>query len=244
MTLRTSLTTGTAVAAALVLGLAAPAQASTTVVVYESTAASQGWATGDMRGSGSIDWTADGLVLSTPLGADKAQFGTALTGSLSALSSLSYETTVLAPGSIPEQRAALNLVVDVNGAAEGGFATLVYEPVYNGMSLDAVRGGDAVWWSTRAIPGVPNAFTSYVSLADIVAANPDAVVQALLINQGSGNPGLQSLVESITIDGTTYRFAEGAPPLSSKADCKNGGWQTSTAPAFRNQGACVSFFSR
>lgn len=244
MTLRTSLTAGTAVAAALVLGLAAPAQASTTVVVYESTAASQGWATGDMRGSGAVDWTPDGLVLSTPLSADKAQFGTALSGPLSSLTALSYGTTVLAPGSIPEQRAALNLVIDFNGAATGGFATLVYEPVYNGMSFDAVRGGDAVWWSTRAMPGVPNAFTSYVSLADIVAANPDAVMQGLLVNQGSGNPGLESLVESIRVDGTTYLFAEGAPPLTSKADCKDGGWQASTAPAFRNQGDCVSFFSR
>jgi hypothetical protein len=30
--------------------------------------------------------------------------------------------------------------------------------------------------------------------------------------------------------------------LKNKDDCKNGGWQTSTRPKFRNQGQCVSFF--
>ena len=30
--------------------------------------------------------------------------------------------------------------------------------------------------------------------------------------------------------------------LTSKNECKNGGWATSTSPVFRNQGACVSYF--
>lgn len=245
MTLRTTLGAGAAAAAALVLGLAAPAQAATTVVVYETTAEAQGW-TKFVRDSGTLEWTTQGLVLSTPLSNDKVQLGQAYSGTLASITELAYETTMRNPGSIPEQRAALNLVVDVNGAAAGGFTTLVYEPVYNGGSLDAVRDGAAIWWSTRAIPGVPTSTTSYVSLADISAANPDATVSAVIINQGGGNPGLVSLVPSLTLNGTTYSFVAGAPPviLNGADECKSGGWATSTQPIFRNQGDCVSFFTR
>lgn len=42
-------------------------------------------------------------------------------------------------------------------------------------------------------------------------------------------------------------FALGVPDavrLTSKEQCKNGGWATSTAPVFRNQGLCVAHFAR
>lgn len=246
MTLRNTLGAGTAIAAALVLGLGAPAQAATTIVVYETTAADQGWIEGDMRPDGIIDWTPAGLKLSTPTGAAKVQLVTSLNDlPLAELDALSYAASIVEPGSVAAQIAALNLVIDFNGDADGGFATLVYEPIYNGGSLDAVRGGDAIWWSTRSMPGVPNATTSYVPLSQIVGANPDAVVRAFILNQGSGNPGLVTLVESVTLDDTVFTFRDGAPPVAllGKAECKDGGWMDSTAPVFLNQGDCVSFFS-
>jgi hypothetical protein len=41
-------------------------------------------------------------------------------------------------------------------------------------------------------------------------------------------------------------FALGIPTTSLKAkeECKNNGWRTSTVPAFKNQGECVSYFTR
>lgn len=53
-----------------------------------------------------------------------------------------------------------------------------------------------------------------------------------------------SLVSSLTLNGTTFSFVGGAPPLTSAEQCKAGGWATSTQPAFRNQGDCVRFFTR
>jgi hypothetical protein len=32
--------------------------------------------------------------------------------------------------------------------------------------------------------------------------------------------------------------------LASKDQCKNGGWAAGTAPTYRNQGECVSFFAK
>lgn len=245
MTLRNTLGAGTAIAAALVVGLGAPAHAASTIVVYETTASTQGWVESPPVADGTIDWTSAGLELSTPFGTSKVQLGSELNLPLAALTALSYEAEILEPGSVATQIAALNLVIDFNGDATGGFATLVYEPIYNGESLDAVRGGDAIWWSTRVMPGVPMAFDSYVPLSEIVAANPDAVAKGIIINQGTGNPGLVTLVESITINDEIVTFRDGAPPVAllGKAECKDGGWMSSTAPVFLNQGDCVSYFS-
>ncbi|HEY0040820.1 MAG TPA: T9SS type A sorting domain-containing protein, partial [Flavisolibacter sp.] len=94
------------------------------------------------------------------------------------------------------------------------------EPVYNmaqgtvvhntWQNWDAIKGGDAIWWSTRDIPGVC-AFTCYVSWEDILAANPNAtIVGGVGINQGSGNPGLVNAVDAFTFDDDTYNFEASA----------------------------------
>ena len=46
-----------------------------------------------------------------------------------------------------------------------------------------------------------------------------------------------------TIDSTRYTFAEHVT-LTSKEQCTNGGWATADAPAYRNQGECVSSFAK
>jgi hypothetical protein len=33
------------------------------------------------------------------------------------------------------------------------------------------------------------------------------------------------------------------PEPTSKAQCKNGGWQTFTTPSFASQGACIKYFN-
>lgn len=115
-----------------------------------------------------------------------------------------------------QQVTSLNLQVDFNGPATGGFTTLVFEPVYNPdqgavvngvwQDWDAINGGAAIWWSTRDIPGVC-AFTCYVSWEDILEANPDAtILGGVGVNQGSGNPGLIANVDAFTFDDVTYDF--------------------------------------
>jgi len=200
-------------------------------------------------GIGSLEFT-------TPTGADKATlFNYDYVGQkLSDVNAISY-STYRTFGSKPDQVAALNVEVDVNGAATGGFTTLVFEPVYNtaqGTVTDGVwqswnAFGSGRWWSTRDIPGVC-AFECYASWNDIVAANPDAVIAGGVgINQGSGNPGLTSAVDKFKFGTTTlcntfnfepYRVAE------SKDQCKNNGWQTykrADGSSFKNQGDCVSY---
>lgn len=157
------------------------------------------------------------LQLTTATGAEKVfLFNYDHVGlKLSDIDAISYSTFRTA-GQL-QQVAGLNLQVDFNGPdVAGGFTTLVFEPVYNtdqGMVVnntwqdwDAINGGDAIWWSTRNIPGVC-AFTCYVSWADILAANPNAtILGGVGINQGSGNPGLVNAVDAFTFDDETYNF--------------------------------------
>lgn len=193
------------------------------------------------------------LELTTPTGADKItafnydHVGTAL----SAVNAIGY-STYRSAGSA-QQDAALNLEVDVNGAAPGGFTTLVFEPVYNTdqgavtsnvwQNWDAYSGGNAIWWSSNPIPGAPNRDT-FVSWNTIVANNPDAViVGGVGVNQGSGNPGLVTAVDAFTFDTTTYNFELFKVPTD-KDQCKNDGYKglkDAQGNSFKNQGQCVSY---
>ncbi|HEV2859707.1 MAG TPA: hypothetical protein VGX48_01720 [Pyrinomonadaceae bacterium] len=223
-------------------------------VYYFRTAAS----TGTFRvGPGTPPSGVGSFEFSTPTGGDKGTlFNYDHVGTeLSDIDAIGYSTYRTAGSA--QQVAALNIQVDVNGAAPGGFTTLVFEPVYNTnqqsvtsgvwQTWDAYAGGQAIWWSSNPIPSAPNRDT-FVTWDTIVEANPDAViVGGFGINQGSGNPGLTSAAdlltlgyngETITYDFEPYRVAD------SKDDCKVGSWQQykrADGTTFKNQGQCVQY---
>jgi hypothetical protein len=196
----------------------------------------------------------------TPTGADKVTLfnydhvGTALAD----IDKLGYATYRAAnPADNDAQLPAINIQVDVNGAAAGGFTTLVFEPVYNTgqgaivdntwQTWDAYLGGQAIWWSSNPIPGAPNRDT-FVTWDTIVAANPDAVILGGFgINQGSGNPALTASTDVLSIgyngECVTYNF-EVIEVATDKDACKNGNWKTlrrADGSPFKNQGDCVSY---
>lgn len=107
-----------------------------------------------------------------------------------------------------DQVTALNMQIDYNGAAPGGFATLVYEPVYNSAPGSVVNGmwqtwnaDSGIWWSTQPINGQCAGATAACdkTWAEIKANNPDATILAFGVNQGSGNPGLVTNVDALMI---------------------------------------------
>jgi hypothetical protein len=165
------------------------------------------------------------LQLTTPTGADKVfLFNYEHVGTpLSSINALDYSTyQVTANPAEPRQLPALNIQVDINGGTlnPGDFTTLVFEPVYNTyqgsvapgvwQNWDAYDGGNAIWWSSRAIPGVC-ASSCFVTWNTIVANNPNAtIVGGFGVNQGSGNPGLTAATDALTIgyggNAYTYNF--------------------------------------
>lgn len=174
---------------------------------------------------------------------------------LSDVAALSYATYRTA-GSLA-QVTALNLQVDVNGAAEGGFTTLVFEPVYNTaqgtvtngvwQTWDAIGAGSGRWWSTRDVPGVC-AFDCFVAWSGVVSANPGAtILGGVGLNQGSGNPGLAAAVDQLVIGtgaGTTTFDFEPYVTAATRETCEHDGWATARradGSPFTNQGDCVSY---
>jgi hypothetical protein len=121
-------------------------------------------------------------------------------------------------GGSAQQVAALNVVIDFNGpSVDGGFSTLVFEPVYNTDQGAVISGewqewsaaGSGVWWSTRPINGQCAGATAACdkTWGEIVSNNPDAtVLGGVGVNQGSGNPALITSVDAFTFDATTYDF--------------------------------------
>jgi hypothetical protein len=196
----------------------------------------------------------------TPTGTDKVTlFNFDHTGTaLSSVDAMGYATYRAANALDNDaQLPAINLQVDVNGAAPGGFTTLVFEPVYNTgqqaiadntwQTWDAYLGGQAIWWSSSPIPSAPNRDT-FVTWDTIVAANPDAViVGGFGVNQGSGNPALTASTDVLNISYgavcVTYNFELFEVAADANA-CKNGGWKTlrrADGSPFKNQGDCIQY---
>lgn len=129
----------------------------------------------------------------------------------------------------PVQVVGINMeVLGANAGTPTGYATFVYEPVYNvpppvadntWQSWDAYRGGNAIWWSTRTISvaGVPVVCSPsdssplcvnkvYVPWSVLVAANPGATVLSYGVNQGSGSPGLIDNTDALSIGANGDRW--------------------------------------
>lgn len=136
---------------------------------------------------------------------------------LNTVSEISYATyrSSASTGS-PLQVPALNLEIDYNGPnVEGGYAMLVFEPIYTygnnavvsdtWQTWDAFNGGTAKWWTpTSGVPGLCS-FNCYATWNDIVSANQNAtIVGGFGVNVGGGNPGLNVAADALHIaHGTT-----------------------------------------
>ncbi len=255
---RFSLRRAAVVAAPVAALVFASVAAAATIVVTQN---SSGWGPMDTRPGGAVEFTEEhgapaglgegSLELTTDATtAAKADYWTlAHAGTpLADVTDLSYWTYQAATPQAPTAAASYQVQVDTNGAAEGGFTTLVYEPYWNGTVVPAtwqqwdVDAG--LFWSSRTVAecglvagaGGPPLYT----LDAVEALCPDAVVGGIGVNVGSFNPGYTVATDGVTFNDTTYDFELGRAPVT-KDDCKNGGWATFDDPAFKNQGDCVSY---
>jgi hypothetical protein len=247
---------GAASVSILALG-AAVASAATTVVV--TPANPQGWSTADTRAGGTVTFVADpssplpdgALELETDATtAAKAQYLHEASGPLSDVNELSYSARTIA-GPV-HASASYQLVVDLNGAAEGGFTTLVYEPYQNGGVVAGWHEYDVdagLMWSSRTFSEGTCAVVAgaggppFYTLAQLQTACPDAVVLGFGVNVGTFNPGYTVLVDGVTFNGTVYDFELVNTPADTDA-CKSNGWSTLTnadGESFKNQGDCIQF---
>ena len=199
-------------------------------------------------GSGSLELTTDAT---TAAKADYFTFAHAGT-SIANVNQLSYWTYQAPGNTAPTAAPSYQLQLDINGGADGGFTTLVYEPYWNGVVAPAtwqqwdVDAGQ--FWSSRTVADGTCALVSgaggppFYTLATLKTLCPNAEVLGIGVNVGTFNPSYTVATDGVTFNDTTYDFEVGRRP-SSKDECKDAGWQTFDDPAFKNQGDCVSFVS-
>jgi hypothetical protein len=152
-----------------------------------------------------------------------AYIGTSLS-SITALNYYVYRNSISTNSAA--QTISLNIAVDFVGDGTS-FTTLVFEPVYQtggvrAMQLDtwqlwdAYDNGNAVWWSTKPIPGVCD-FNCFVPWSTILSNNPNAEVKGIFgFNVGSGWGGqFKGATDALTVGisgvDTTYDFEPELP---------------------------------
>jgi hypothetical protein len=254
-----------AAVAVSVMAIAGSAAPTTTVVVTQN---STSWAPMDPRTSGAYEFTTDygapsglgsgSLELTTGAldTAAKSDYWTAAHAGtqLAAVNELSYWTFQAPTVQPPHAAVSYQFQLDGNGAADGGFTTIVFEPYQSGIpgavivpatwqqwDVDAGR-----FWSTRTgecglTPGAGG--PAIYSLEQLKTLCPDAVVLGIGVNIGSNNPGYTVATDGFQFNEVLYDFELGRTPAT-KEDCKNDGWMTFNDPAFANQGDCVSWVNQ
>jgi hypothetical protein len=127
---------------------------------------------------------------------------------------------VATPPNPPHADASFQLQVDVNGAAAGGFTTLVFEPYQNTAQGPIVPGAWQKWdvdagllWSSRTVTDVPTCALvagaggpPFYTLAALQTACPNAVVVGIGVNVGTNNPGYTVATDGVRFNSTEYDF--------------------------------------
>lgn len=127
---------------------------------------------------------------------------------------------------------------DADGSADG---ILVGEPTFYGNDWWLSNGSaDFVKAAAPSHEGGSGS-ENHGTLDQWRAAFPDATVQAFGFSLGSGVLG-DGVISAMHFADATYTFSADVV-LTGKQECKKGGWKASTAPVFKNQGDCVSFFA-
>jgi len=175
----------------------------------------------------------------------RAELGTSVNVRLDEVGSLNYWT--YQPAGNPDLAAvAYKMYVTF----DGGWTFLIYEPYWQNGTGDAapVVSGEwqywenmenGNWWSSKTSGGLDAGLGGppFYSLDEVLALQPDAVVQGIQLGIGSYNPDWSVLADGMTFAGTSYDFDLAQDPAN-KMECKNGAWEEF---GFSNQGQCIRF---
>jgi len=233
---KTSFALASALAVGLALAVAVPANAASAVLYVPDDFVPS---LSDTRATGHYELVGTGLRLYTDgaTSTDKVAEYVATSTPLATVGEPSLAFTNTSAGGTPGFQLLVDF--DADGTTDG---ILVGEP--------GSYGDD--WWLNNAAkefvkasaPSTTGGSGSahHGTLDQWRTVFPDANVTAFGFSLGSGVKG-DGVLNAINFAGTSYTFAM-QTVLNGREGCKKGGWETSTAPVFRNQGACVNFFAR
>ncbi len=195
-----------------------------------------------------------------------SQFGGTALANITALAFSTYNPSAGNTGSA-DRSAYLHFNVDFNGSNTYQ-NRLVYVPRQNGpvvqnfwQEWDAINGGNALWNYSKTsgcacwpagIGGGGEPSSTLKTWAQIISQYPNARMHSLypFIGMRVGEPYSGGYTENMdafkfgTASGTTVFDFDPYPVVTSKDQCKNGGWMTfkrADGTSFKNQGDCVSY---
>lgn len=169
---------------------------------------------------------------------------------LDQIDQLEYSTYVdlFSTSSVQTISLQFNIDDDVTDGDDGWKGRLVFEPYYTETVTKGIwqtwNPQAGKWWGTGAAIRSRCPISKPCTWIELLTFFPNIgihnVFGAALFKAGSGWPaGFNGSVDAftITVNGrsTTYDFEAG------KDACKNGGWQASANPLFKNQGRCIQY---
>jgi hypothetical protein len=132
---------------------------------------------------------------------------------------LTYWTyqAVTTPPNPPHAGPSYQLQIDVNGAAAGGFTTMVFEPYQNGVVTPGVWQKwdvkQGLMWSSRNVADGPTCVLvagaggpPFYTLEMLKTMCPNAVVVGVGVNVGTNNPGYTVATDAVEFNSTTWDF--------------------------------------
>lgn len=164
------------------------------------------------------------------------------------LTSVSYDFMIAGDGvSGDAKQFYLNVYTKTAGSTAFYDCRFDYVPSTGSTGAFTTASFDATDTPTNVTDRFPaDAFVCPATLAGMPA---DSTVSFVALNVGdtsTNDQGLAGYLDNVVLtvagDETTYDFETNPTVLPNKEACKNGGWMTSEAPVFRNQGDCVSSF--
>lgn len=180
---------------------------------------------------------ADKFIASKTVGALVADFD-----------SVAYDFLIAGDGTTADaQQFYLNVYTNLVGSSVFYNCRFDYVPVV-GSTTDFTT---ALFESTDTPVNVADragdSFTCPTTLDGMPAGSTVKFVAVNVGDTSTNDEGLGGYLDNVVIatasDTTTYDFEDDPTVLGGKDECKHGGWMTSEAPVFKNQGDCVSSFA-
>lgn len=163
------------------------------------------------------------------------------------LSSVSYDFLVAGDGTAADSvHFYLNVYTNLPGSSTFYDCRFDYTPASGSTTLFTTNAVDGTTLPSQKGDRAGDGFTCPATLGGMPVGSTVSFIALNVGDTGANDEGLAGYLDNVVVttlnDVTTYDF-EHLTVLGDKTACKEGGWMTSEAPAFKNQGDCVSYFA-
>lgn len=162
--------------------------------------------------------------------------------------SVAYDFLIAGDGTAADaQQFYLNVYTNLQGSSVFYNCRFDYVPATGSTTDFTSAMFDSTDTPVNVADRAGDSFTCPTTLEGMPAGSTVKFVAINVGDTSASDEGLGGYLDNVVIataaDTTMYDFEDDPTVLGGKDECKNGGWMTSEAPMFKNQGDCVSSFA-